>query len=153
MFSDGTLLIAFATTSMQLRVVRALIEWNPMKADRGPQMPPLNPTIRTRHLAGTSWVPDTPSDPLDTSYTQSSMTQLSHLEFLPPTGEKDGNMPPTIVAIRSSVPTSTSHYNQDVHSTIDRWEVVDKPQSIHPAFENLSSRRNSTGERPQVCIP
>lgn len=79
------------------------------------------------------------------------MVQLSHLEFLPPCGDAAGRTaPPTILAIRSHLPGSTSHYNQDVHTTVDRWEVREKPQAIHPAFEQLSSRRNSAGSQPGV---
>ncbi|KAJ0327896.1 hypothetical protein COL5a_005483 [Colletotrichum fioriniae] len=34
-------------------------------------------------------------------------------------------------------------------SIIDKWEVPsDQPQSLHPAFEQLGSRRNSTGTAP-----
>ena len=82
------------------------------------------------------------------------MVQLSHLEFLPPCGDAAGRMaPPTILAVRSHLPGSTSHYNQDVHTTVDRWEVREKPQTIHPAFEQLSSRRNSVGSQPGVSLP
>ncbi|KAN0117358.1 mediator of RNA polymerase-like protein II transcription subunit 16 [Hyaloscypha variabilis] len=150
----GTLLIAFATTSKQLRTVRALIEWNPTKIDKVPQAQwPLNPTIKTRHLAVTSWVHDIPSDTVNASHMESSMVQLSHLEFLPPCGDAAGRMaPPTILAVRSHLPVSTSHYNQDVHTTVDRWEVREKPQTIHPAFEQLSSRRNSVGSQPGSVV-
>jgi mediator of RNA polymerase II transcription subunit 16 len=79
------------------------------------------------------------------------MVQLSNLEFLPPYGDPSGRMvPPTIIAIRSHLPVPMSHYNQDVYTTVDRWEVREKPQTIHPAFEQLSSRRNSTGSQPGV---
>jgi mediator of RNA polymerase II transcription subunit 16 len=114
----------------------------------------LNPTIKTRHLAVTSWVHDIPSDTVNASHMESSMVQLSHLEFLPPCGDAAGRMaPPTILAVRSHLPGSTSHYNQDVHTTVDRWEVREKPQTIHPAFEQLSSRRNSVGSQPGVSLP
>lgn len=80
------------------------------------------------------------------------MVQLSRLEFLPPAGgdSNDKLSPPTILAIRSHLPVSTTHYNQDVHTIIDRWEVHEKPQTLHPAFEQLSSRRNSVGSPPGV---
>ena len=148
----GTLLIAFATTSMQLRTVRALIDWGQLKVDKAPpQALPLNPTVRSKHLAGTSWVPDGPTDPMNVSHSESSMVQLSHLELLPPTADNNGSpVPATVVAIRSSLPSLTSHYNQDVHSTIDRWEIQEPNPRAHPAFEQLSSRRNSTGIAPPV---
>ena len=79
------------------------------------------------------------------------MVQLSSLEFLPPSGDASGRItPPTIVAVRSHLPVPISHYNQDVYTTVDRWEVCEKPQTLHPAFEQLSSRRNSLGSQPGV---
>ncbi|KAH6719322.1 mediator of RNA polymeras-like protein II transcription subunit 16 [Leptodontidium sp. MPI-SDFR-AT-0119] len=155
---NGSLLIAFATSSMQLRTVRAVIDWGQPKVEKAqPAALPLNPNVRTKHLAGTSWVPDILSDPMNASHSESSMVQLSHLEFLPPSADSHGNpIPATIVAIRSSLPSLTSHYNQDVYSTmystIDRWEVQEPHQRVHPAFEQLSSRRNSTGVNPQPIV-
>lgn len=143
---------------MQLRTVRAVIDWGQPKVEKAqPAALPLNPNVRTKHLAGTSWVPDVLSDPMNASHSESSMVQLSHLEFLPPSADSHGNpIPATIVAIRSSLPSLTSHYNQDVYSTmystIDRWEVQEPHQRVHPAFEQLSSRRNSTGVNPQVKL-
>lgn len=154
MFAAGTLLIAFATTSKQLYTVRALIDWNQPKVDKAnPATLPVQPHIKTRHMAVTSWLHDGPSTPLNASHMESSMTQLSRLEFLPPCGDASGKMaPPTIVTFRSHLPVSPSHYNQEVYTTIDRWEVRDKLQSIHPAFEQLSSRRNSVGSQPGVSL-
>lgn len=151
----NTLLITFATTSKQLRTVRALVDWGTTKTNE--KMPPaamhLNPTIKTRHLAVTSWLHDAPGDTLNASNMESSMTQLTHLEFLPSCGDASGRITPaTIVAIRSHLPVSTTQYNQDVHTTVDRWEIREKPQSIHPAFEQLSSRRNSVGSPPGVSM-
>ncbi|KAH8662907.1 mediator of RNA polymerase-like protein II transcription subunit 16 [Tricladium varicosporioides] len=145
---SNTLLIAFATTSKQLRTVRALIDWGQQKTnEKGPSAPqPLNPSIKTRHVAVTSWLFDSPGESLNVSSLDSSMVQLSHLEFLPPCADASGRISPaTIVAVRSHMPVSMSHYNQDVHTVVDRWEIREKPQTLHPAFEHLSSRRNSVG--------
>lgn len=81
---------------------------------------------------------------------EQSMVQLTHLE-LSPTIESSGRamIPPTIVTIRSYLPTHTS-YNQEVRSVVDKWEVRDRHQNIHSAFEQLSSRRNSSGSQPLV---
>ena len=79
------------------------------------------------------------------------MTQLSHLEFLPSNLDASGRPTTnTIVAVRSHLPPSMAHYNQEVHTVVDRWEIRDKMQTVHPAFEQLSSRRNSIGSPPQV---
>jgi len=151
-------LIAFATTSKQLRTVRAVIDWGQPKTNE--KVPPaalsLNPSIRTRHLAVTSWFHETRGETTNASHLEPSMVQLSHLEFLPMTLDAASRTilnPPTIVAIRSYLPGPTSHYNQDVHSTVDRWEAHEQPQTIHPAFEQLSSRRNSVGSSPGVRPP
>ena len=155
----GTLLIAFATTSKQLRTVRALIDWGMPKVGEktNPAAIPLNPTIKTRHLAATCWLHGTPGDALNTSNTESAMVQLSSLEFLPSSGDASGRgVPPTIVAVRTHLPVpfgDTRNYAQDVYTTVDRWEVCEKPQAIHPAFEQLSSRRNSLGTQPGVSNP
>lgn len=148
-------MIAFATTSKQLRTVRAVIDWGQQKTNE--KVPaaslPLNPTVKTRHLAVTSWIHEPAGDVMDSPTAESSRAQLSHLEFLPPAPDLAGRMiPPTIIAIRSHLPIPMSHYNQDVHTTIDRWEVREKPQAIHPAFEQLSSRRNSVGSPPGVSF-
>lgn len=79
------------------------------------------------------------------------MAQLTHLELLPSSADANGRLsPPVVVAIRSHLPISMSHYSQDVHTTVDRWEIREAPQKIHPAFEQLSSRRNSTGAQPST---
>ncbi len=79
------------------------------------------------------------------------MTQLSHLEFMPLTFESQNRTaPPTIVVIRSHTPVSTSQYNQEVFTTVDRWEIREKAQSLHPAFEQRINLRNSTVSPPGV---
>lgn len=152
---DNTLLIAFATTSKQLRTVRALIEWNQQKVEKAiPAQLPVQPHIKIKHLAVTSWLHEGPGSPLNASHMESSMSQLSRLEFLPPCADANGRVTaPTIVTLRSHLPASPSHYNQDVFTTIDRWEVREKLQGIHPAFEQLNSRRNSNGPQPGVSSP
>ena len=146
------MLIAFATTSKQLRTVRAVIDWGAPKPPDNKTHPlnvHLNPSMRTRHLAVTSWLPDFPGE--NASDIDQTMVQLSHLEVLPPTADSNTRppVPPTIIAIRSYLPTPAS-YNQEVRTTIDKWEVREKQQNIHPAFEQLGSRRNSVGSQPTV---
>ncbi|KUJ20418.1 mediator of RNA polymerase-like protein II transcription subunit 16 [Mollisia scopiformis] len=151
---NNTLLIAFATSSKQLRTVRAVIEWNQPKMDKAaPAQLPVQPQIKTRHLAVTSWYHEGPGIPLNPSHVESSMQQLSRLEFLPPCVDAGGKVvSPTIITFRSHLPISSSHFNQDVYTTVDRWEVRDKHQNIHPAFEQLSSRRNSVGSQPGPTV-
>ena len=88
---------------------------------------------------------------MNTSNSELSTVQLSRLEFLPFHGESNNRTtPPTVVAIRSHLPVPMSNYNQDVHSIVDRWEVRENKQAVHPAFEQLTSRRNSVGAQPGV---
>ncbi|QSZ30359.1 hypothetical protein DSL72_004882 [Monilinia vaccinii-corymbosi] len=147
-----SLLIALATASKQLRVIRAGIDWGfPQTQEKLNLMTtPLNPSLRTRPLAVTSWLYDVPGDNLNASHLESSMVQLSHLDILSPCGDSKNHMaPPIVVAVRSYLPGSTLHYNQEVHTTIDRWEFRERNQQpVHPAFEHLSSRKSTDGQQP-----
>jgi len=147
----NTLLIALATTSKQLRTVRAIIDWTQQKAPEkvNQAMITLNPTIKTRHIAATSWHHDIAGESSTGAPSEQSMVQLSHLEFLPCDAYPNRMTVPTIVTIRSYLPP-ISDYNQEVYTTVDKWEVRERSQTIHPAFEQLSSRRNSVGSQPGV---
>jgi mediator of RNA polymerase II transcription subunit 16, fungi type len=83
------------------------------------------------------------------------MATLSHLEIVPPTpeGPVGPETLPTIITVRSYLPPSPSQFNQEIHSTIDRWELRDSTQAVHPAFEQLGSRRRNSGSQPGVCLP
>ena len=112
---------------------------------------PLSPIMKDKHLADTSWLQGGSGD----SHLDASMLQLTHLEILSSTLDTSGQKwaPPVVLAIRSHVPAPNSHY-QALQTTIDRWEVLnDQQQGIHPAFEQLGSRRNSTASQPTVRIP
>lgn len=148
----ASLLIALATSSKQLRVIRAGIDWGiPQGQEKiNPMTVLLNASLRCKPLTVTSWLHDVPGDTLNASHLESSMVQLSHLKFLSPCGDSKNHMaPPMVVAVRSYLPGSTSHYNQEVHSTVDRWELRERPQQpVHPAFEHLSSRKSADGSQP-----
>ena len=136
-------------------MIRAQIDWGvPKGSEKIPAAAiPLNPTIRTRHMAMITWLKSTMGDSFDASSMDQSMAQLSYLEILPVCGDSSGRMmAPVIIAMRSHLPHSISHYSQEVFTTIDRWEIREKAQTIHPAFEQVSSRRNSTGSAPGVSL-
>ena len=147
------MLIAFATSSKQLRLVRAVTDWGLPKSNDKTQAQmaksPFNFSVRTKHLAVTSWLNDVPGE--DLPDLEHSMVQLSHLEFLPPSVDSSSRVvyPATILTVRSYLPSPTS-FNQEVHTLVDKWEVRDREQAIHPAFEQLSQRRNSVGSQPGV---
>lgn len=125
--------------------------------------PLFNPTIDAEHLAVGSWLASDAEEDINSKYlanpshAKSSMVQLSYLEILPPVFERVGDVskittPPTIVAVRSHLPTSSSNYSPEAYSTLDRWSFQATTQALHPAFEQLSSRRSSTGSTNGVRI-
>lgn len=152
--SDQTLLIVFATTTKQLRAIRIHIKWGNKPTEKAnPNAPiPVNPSITVAHLAISNWMDGTASDGSDSFHLQSSMVALSHLVIIPPSPDGPGGQAtlPTILAVRSHLSLSPSHFSNDIHSTIDRWELREPAQPIHPAFEQLGSRRRSGGSQPSV---
>ncbi|KAK8126437.1 uncharacterized protein PG998_002196 [Apiospora kogelbergensis] len=145
--------VALATSSKQIQLVQMQLDWGiPATGNKG--VPPgnltLSPTLKTRHVVVSSWLQiGSNESPLD-----SSMTQLSHIRLLPSAydqGTKNvSNL--IVLTVRSFVPPSDSPYSQEVQSIIDRWEVIfEQPQTLHPSFEQLGSRRNSIGAAPPTA--
>ncbi|KAI1077092.1 RNA polymerase II mediator complex subunit Sin4 [Whalleya microplaca] len=145
-----TIFIAMATMSKQLRIVQVGINWNAPKPDNAPSVPPgghqVSPTLSKRPVASTSWFQSGASE----SHLDAAMTKISHIEMLPAMHNPAKEWSPMVVlTVRSFIPEPNSHYNQEVQSIIDRWELLaDQPQTLHPAFEQLGTRRNSTGSAP-----
>ncbi|RGP70630.1 mediator of rna polymerase ii transcription subunit 16 [Fusarium sporotrichioides] len=144
------LLLALATTSKQLRLVKIEIQWGQAsQADKVPGRPAgnLSPSLVEKHLATTNWLQGGPGDPsLDTS-----MIELSHLEVLPSILDNTGKNPtsPMIVTVKSRTPSEGSY--QVAQSVLDRWEIVEQRQNLSSAWEQLGSRRNSiSSELPPV---
>ena len=146
-----------ATSSRQLKVVRAYINWGLSTADKQapPGSAPLNPSLRDQHVAMTSWLQPTPSEsPVD-----GAMTQLSLLEVLPcvfgRTSTKTSTYhPPVILTVRSYLPPDDSPYSHEPQSIIDRWEVLeDQPQTLHEALVQLG-HKNGASAPPSlpVCV-
>lgn len=136
------LILALATTSKQLSLVRIDIQWGgPSQSDKTntQQAKILNPSLAEKHLAATSWLQGGASDASHDAY----MAELSHLEVLPSLVDNTGKntVPPMVVAIRSRAPSDGSY--QTAQSILDRWEAVEQRQNLHPAFEQLGNRRNS----------
>ncbi|KAF7546627.1 hypothetical protein G7Z17_g8306 [Cylindrodendrum hubeiense] len=136
------LILALATTSKQLSLVKIDIHWGgPSQTDKSntQQTKNLNPSLDEKHLATTSWLQGGASDASHDAY----MAELSHLEILPSLIDNTGKStaPPIVVAIRSRAPSDGSY--QTAQSILDRWEAVEQRQNLHPAFEQLGNRRNS----------
>ena len=152
--------VALATSSKQLQVVQLSLNWGLPPPESMKGIPPgnitLNPTLKDRHVAISSWLPGGNSD----SHLDAAMTELSHIEMLPTYLDQPSKntFPPIILTARCHVPPATGPYGQqgpqEVQTVIDRWEIVfDQAQSLHPAFEQLGSRRNSAGSAPPVRDP
>ncbi|KAI6340498.1 hypothetical protein MCOR25_011226 [Pyricularia grisea] len=131
--------------------MRVQIDWGlPSQADKqtAPHALPLNPTLKEKRVAMTSWLQnDTVAAGL-ASHIDYAMTQLSLLEVLPgvPNGDGQPWAPPLVLTVRSYVPTG---YGGGLQSTVDIWEILsDQPQQLHQAFQQLSSR-NGLGSNPQ----
>lgn len=156
---DNTLLLAFATTAKKLSIARIAIKWgsptaNPPDRPVNPALNTVTPTIIIRLLSDTNWMDGSASDASDPFHLSPSMAALSHLSILSPSPDGPGGRPtsPTVITIRSHLPNSMSQYNQDTHSLINRWELSEASPRVHPAFEQLSARRNSVGSKPGVSI-
>lgn len=151
------LYIALATASKQLRLVRVSINWGLPPADQKlpPGGHPLSPTMHAKYLVTSSWMPTGPS----ITPTDSSMTQLSHVEILPSQVETMGQgqrwAPIKVLVVRSYVPTPNSPY-QEPQSIIDTWELTEQSKpTLHPAFEQMGTRRDASPGPPdsvsEVC--
>ncbi|KAI1379569.1 RNA polymerase II mediator complex subunit Sin4 [Hypoxylon crocopeplum] len=146
-----TLMIGMATASKQLRVLQVAVHWAIPKPDASQNMPPgahmLQATLLKRHVAETSWFQSRSSD----SHLDPSISKITHIEMLPTilnnsTKEWSHVM---VLTVRSLVPEPNSPYAQESQSIIDRWELVpDQHQTLHTAFEQLGTRRNSVGNSP-----
>ncbi|KAL1865212.1 hypothetical protein VTK73DRAFT_5449 [Phialemonium thermophilum] len=143
----NSLLIALATASKQLKVIRATIQWNapPASGEKQNHMAgvPLNPTLREMRIAVTSWFQYEPGQ----SHLDSSMSELSHIEVLPSALEtfmstvSQPLSPPVVLTVRSYAVAEHSAYNQEPQSVVDRWEILsDNQQGLHPAFEQISQK-------------
>ncbi|KOS16661.1 Mediator of RNA polymerase II transcription subunit 16 [Escovopsis weberi] len=141
------LLVAVATSSRQLRLIKIEIEWaGPgSQTDKTslPQNARLSPSLIETHLAATSWLQAVPGD----AGNDASLAELSSLHLLPSVLESTGKSTaaPMIVTVRSRAHHAGSY--QMAQTIIDRWEVLGEQQrNLHPAFEQLGSRRNDGPE-------
>ncbi|PFH60672.1 hypothetical protein XA68_10542 [Ophiocordyceps unilateralis] len=136
------LLVAIATCSFALKLLRLEIRWAGMGApsDRStlPQNVRLSPVLEKTHLASTSWLHSGPNE----TDQDASAAALSYLHVLPSILDNTGKstVPPVIVAIRSRAAAESF---QTAQSILDRWEVVEERQAVPTAFEQLGSRRKS----------
>ncbi|KAJ2894902.1 mediator of rna polymerase ii transcription subunit 16 [Zalerion maritima] len=141
----GTLLVALATASKQLRVVRVNVTWS-TSAQQDKQHPPqIQLRLEEKHIAVTSWLQTgSEGSPLGPS-----MAQISHIEIIPSACE---NMQlnkwahPLVFVSRTYAPPIGGSYTQDKLTMIDRWEVsIEQPHILHSAFSQVASKRGGAG--------
>ncbi|KAL1843023.1 hypothetical protein VTJ49DRAFT_3337 [Mycothermus thermophilus] len=148
----NSVLIALATASKQLRIVRANINWGLPPSDK--QVPPggvpLRPSLRESHVDTASWAQHGSQEPAAEAL---SAAQLTHIEILSsaPAGHGQPLSPPVILMVRSCVPPDGSLYGQDCQTIIDRWEIInDQPQSLSPAFQQLGTKPSTPPAMPRL---
>jgi mediator of RNA polymerase II transcription subunit 16, fungi type len=141
--SPGTLLIALATASRQLRIARALVQWGVPPSDKQGMPPggqPLNPKLQSQSAGVTTWLRQDAGDSLLDPF----LAELSHLEVLPSAVDNPREpkwSPSVVVGVRVGIPASGTAYSQEVQSIIERWEIVTEPsQGSHQAFDQLGSK-------------
>lgn len=139
--------------------MRIAIKWGSTNTNQhdkpvNPALLAVTPTIIIRHLTVTNWMDGSSNEDSHAFHLSSSMVALSHLSILSPCpdGQPGHSTLPTVITVRSHLPNFPSDYNQDTHSLIDRWELSESSQTVHPAFEQLSARRNSVGSKPGVSL-
>jgi mediator of RNA polymerase II transcription subunit 16 len=147
-----SLLVAVATASKQLCLVKVDVQWghNTHPDAGGPsQNNPLNPSFTETHLATANWLQ---SGANDANAELLSMAELSQLHVLPTLmGNAGKNMvPPMIIAVRTRTPSQGSF--EVAQTVIERWEATEEKQELHPAFELLGTRRNSTSGEPSKTV-
>lgn len=116
-----------------------------------PLRPPINVAIRVTHLTSTNFMDVSPES--DSALISSATTALSHLRILSPcgpAGQQGALKPPTILTVRTTLLPDTPFFDHEVHSLIERWEIKECAPQIHPAFQQLSARRDSVGSKQKT---
>ena len=153
----NTLLIALATSSKQLRIIRAAISWSndkPSEKQAHPQNAAIAPSILEQHVAVVPWLQHDSNDPV----LDESMSQLSHIEILPFIPKDKSHQAihnPVVLTVRTHLPAEgASMYEQEPTSVIERWEVVsEQPQTLHPAFAQLNTGNSTTNPNVRFVHP
>jgi mediator of RNA polymerase II transcription subunit 16 len=99
--------------------------------------------MKVKHWAMASWFEYGPTE----SRLDTSMAQLSHVEVLPPAleGPPTANAhwsPGLVLTVRSYVAVENTPYNQEPQSILDRWELQERQEKVHPMFEQLGGSGN-----------
>ncbi|OAA73694.1 RNA polymerase II Mediator complex subunit Sin4 [Cordyceps fumosorosea ARSEF 2679] len=140
------LIIALATATKKLKVIKLEIQWaGPGAVQEKTQLSQtarLNPSLVEDHLATVDWLQmvDEPSLP-----------EFTALQALPSIIDNAGNAgAPLFIGVRAR---STGVGGFEMSQTIiDRWECAEHKPSILTAFEQIGSRRNSVSNAQELPI-
>lgn len=161
---DNTLLLVVHTMGKQLRLFRIDFGWSPANSkQQDPLMPSTScPAIHIQHnkiegtcspLYVTQDVPD-PTSGIARGFM--SQPQLSHLDLMPHGPETRNREPtyPTVVAVFSHIPNQydKSQLHEDAFSIMARWELCVTKAGLHPAFDQLASKKIQPAETRDLPV-
>ena len=85
-----------------------------------------------------------------------SQAQLSHLDLIPHGPETRNREPtyPTIVAVFSHIPNQydKGQLHEDAFSIIARWQLCITKASLHPAFDQLASKKTQAAQIGDLAV-
>lgn len=161
---DNTLLLVVHTMSKQLRLFRINFEWSSANSKQQDTLMPSTscPVIRIQHvkiegtcspLYATQDVPD-PTSGIARGFM--SQAQLSHLDLIPhgPETRNRERTSPTIMAVFSHIPNpyDKSQLHEDAFSIMARWELCITKAGLHPAFDQLASKKSQPAETGDLPV-
>lgn len=142
--SDSTMLLATYTLEQQLMLYRVTFNFQRLAFD-------------IQHLKTMSdCFPKAMTSLSSESGDSHSNAQLTHLEYFPqgPENRKEVPSRPFILAAFTSLPNPDhSQGNQEPYSIVCRWELHSVKPQLHPQFEQLSKKSNSSSPELLVRIP
>lgn len=161
---DNTLLLVVHTMGKQLRLFRIDFEWSSANSKQQDPLMPSNssPMIHIQHvkiegICSPLNVTQDLNDPTSGIGRGSmSQAQLSHLDLMPHGPETRNREPtyPTIIAVFSHIPNQydKGQLHEDAFSIIARWELCINKAGLHPAFDQLASKKTQAAETGDLTV-
>ncbi|ORY09092.1 mediator complex, subunit Med16 [Clohesyomyces aquaticus] len=160
--NDNTLLLAAYDVVGRLYLYRIETKWNPPpqpKPGHAPK-PFEKPEIRVTEITVEENCYPTTSTMMNGESSTGSESriripaQLTHLNFLPVTPEKDDGTLPTIIALFSTptniISIDQNQAHQNPYSIMVKWEVHRQKQSqLHPSLDKVTSKKKSVSSVPE----
>ncbi|KAI9686670.1 MAG: mediator complex subunit [Bogoriella megaspora] len=158
---EGKLLLATHSASGQCEVFAMRINWNERRQNiQGQQqVVGVDPQMLTTHLntvpafAPYQSILD-PQDPQSVAnFRDTSLAQLTHLEFLPGTFERNWQerKPAQLIAIFSHVRNiGNSNQAVDDFSILSSWDINISTPSLHPAFKDINPKAKNAKFDPST---